>query len=219
MTEGHAAAQRYTRRGLLGASAALGIVAAGAPAALAVTAAEHHPDRRAGVGQSHGARGTGHAAGLEDVWGASASGQGIGVRGSGRVGVLGEGTHTGVAGDGFVGVHGTTSTIHDLQPGVGIWAQAETPGSTALQADGPSRFNGATSFSRSGVVTVRAGSTSATRTDVATAPDTVILATLQRRVPHVHLHAVETDPAAGSFTVFLTAAAPVDVPVGWFALG
>jgi len=139
--------------------------------------------------------------------------------------VVGEGTHTGVAGDGFIGVRGTTSSVQGQQQGVGVWAQAETPGSLALRADGPARFNGQaeftgiTAFSRSGVVTVRSGSKSVTTAGVALVPGTVILATLQRRVDQVYLHAVETDPAAGSFTISLTAAPHVDVPIGWFALG
>lgn len=76
------------------------------------------------------------------MWGVSSSGQGIGVRGNGRQGIQGEGTHTGVAGDGFIGVRGTTSGIE----------------------------------------------------------------------------AVAIDPAAGAFTIFLTAAPDVDVPIGWLAL-
>jgi hypothetical protein len=223
MTESHGTAQRYTRRGVLGVSAALGMAAAGAPAALAATG-ERSTDRLAGTRRPRDGEPDSEPGGHSncdggEVWGASASGQGIGVRGSGRLGVLGEGTQTGVAGEGFIGVLGTTSSTQDQQRGVGVWAQAETPGSTALRADGPSHFNGVTTFSRSGVVTVRAGSVSVTKTAVAAGPDTVILATLQRRVAHVHLHAVETDPAAGSFTIFLTAAPPLDVPIGWFALG
>jgi hypothetical protein len=223
MTESRETAQRYTRRGVLGASAALGMVAAGAPAALAATTGERSPDRLADTRPHDGEPDAGtfgqRTADPREVWGASASGQGIGVRGSGRLGVLGEGTHTGVAGDGFIGVHGITSNVQVQERGVGVWAQAETPGSTALRADGPSRFNGETTFSRSGVVTVRAGSASVTQAQVAAGADTVILATLQRRVPQVYLHAVETDPAAESFTIFLTAAPHVDVPIAWFALG
>jgi hypothetical protein len=223
MTSNDHAAQRYTRRGVLGASAAVGMTAVGAPAALAAATGERYPDRRAGARPGDGAPGTGSegqgTGDVREVWGASASGQGIGVRGSGRLGVLGEGTQTGVAGDGFIGVRGTTSSIHDTERGVGVWAQADTPGSTALRADGPSRFNGVTTFSRSGVVTVRAGSASVTKTGVPVGSDTVILATLQRRIPHICLHAVQTEPAAGSFTIFLTAAPHMDVPVGWLALG
>src|SRR5579864_2296128 len=99
MTEGHGTGHRYTRRGVLGASAALGMAAAGAPAALAATT-ERPGDRPADIKKPRAGEpdtGTGgHDAG--EVWGVSASGQGIGVRGSGRLGVLGEGTHTGVAG-------------------------------------------------------------------------------------------------------------------------
>jgi hypothetical protein len=57
-----------------------------------------------------------------------------------------------------------------------------------------------------------------TKTGVALLASTVILATLQSRVDKVHIQAVETDPPAGSFTIFLTAAPDVDVPIGWLAL-
>jgi hypothetical protein len=56
-------------------------------------------------------------------------------------------------------------------------------------------------------------------TGVSQTADSAILATLQDREPGVYLHAVEIDAAAGAFTVFLTAAAPRDMLVGWFALG
>jgi hypothetical protein len=102
---------------------------------------------------------------------------------------------------------------------VGIWAEAVMPGSTALRADGPSEFNGVTTFSRSGVVSVPRGSTSVTVPGVALAADTAILATLQNRVTGLYLHAVETDAAKGTFTIFLSTAADHDVRIGWFALG
>jgi hypothetical protein len=38
-------------------------------------------------------------------------------------------------------------------------------------------------------------------------------------VDHAYLHAVETDPAAGSFTIWMTRAPDVDVTIGWLALG
>jgi hypothetical protein len=49
--------------------------------------------------------------------------------------------------------------------------------------------------------------------------DTAILATLQNRVTGLFLHAVETDVAKGTFTIFLNTAADRDVKIGWFALG
>jgi hypothetical protein len=217
MTDSHSDAHRLTRRGALGAGAALGVVAAGGPAALAATAAGSRGDQ---AGDTHvSARAAAATGERQDLWGVSSTGEGTGVRGNGRLGVLGEGTHTGVAGDGYIGVRGTTSGIHDGRPGVGVWAQAETPGGVALRTDGPAEFSGATAFARSGVVTVPSGSRTVTKTEVALAPDTVILATLQTHVPGVCLHAVETDPMAGSFTVFITDRAAVDVRIGWLALG
>ena len=80
-------------------------------------------------------------------------------------------------------------------------------------------FGDATTFYRSGVVTVRSGRSSVTKTGLTLSEDTVVLATVQRRVPGVCVHAVEVDAAAGSFTVFLTGAPGVDVKIGWFAIG
>jgi hypothetical protein len=225
-TENQGTAHHQTRRVVLGAAATLGMLAPAAPAALAATIGER---RRGGPGKGRagappednglapdaafGARNT------SEVWGASASGRAAGVRGNGRSGVVGEGTHTGVAGDGFIGVRGTTSIVRDDERGVGVWAQAVTPGSAALRADGDSEFNGVTKFSRSGVATVRRGSMSVTVTGVALASDSAILATLQHRLNDVYLHAVETAASGGSFTIFLTAAPAKDMTVAWFALG
>jgi hypothetical protein len=234
MPDSHRSVHWLTRRGVLGASAAVGVVAVSGPAALAATAGEGRPERRDGAAAGAGAERSGrepaegtadqgssaHGTGSgQELWGTSSSGEGTGVRGNGRLGVLGEGTHTGVAGDGFIGVTGTTSGIHDGQAGVGVWAQADTPAGVALRADGPAEFSGVTTFARSGVVTVPAGSASATKTEVSLSPGSVILATMQTRADNVYVHAVETDPAAGSFTIFLTAAAAADVRIGWFAIG
>jgi hypothetical protein len=141
------------------------------------------------------------------------------VRGNGRLGVVGEGTHTGVSGDGFIGVRGATSIAQGAEKGVGIWAQAMTSGSTALRADGPSEFNGVTTFSRSGAVTVPRGAMSVTVDGVSLTDGTTILATLQNRLAGLFLHAVETDAARGTFTIFLNAAPDRDVKIGWFAIG
>ena len=228
MNEGQDSTHRLTRRSVIGGSAALGIVAAGAPAALAETTRAPRQDRTDRAGGTAEAGNAGDAPDAGDagqVWGFSASGLGAGVRGNGHVGVAGEGTHVGVTGDGFIGVRGTTSGLADGEPGVGVLAQAQTEGGLALRADGPSRFSGpadfgeVTAFARSGTVTVRAGSASATRTGVALEDGTVILATLQGREPGVQLHAVRTDPAAGSFTIFLTAAPRADLRIGWLAIG
>jgi hypothetical protein len=233
--EGPGNAHRHSRRSVLGAAAAVGMLAPAAPAVLAARgdrqpagerrpAGEHGPAGRPAEAGAEPAAGGPAAAvpaarGSGDVWGTSASGHTAGVRGNGRWGVIGEGTHTGVIGAGFVGVRGATSIVHGGEAGVGIWAQAAIPGSTALRADGPSEFNGVTTFSRSGVVTVRRGASRMTVSGVQLTADTAILATLQDRVTGLFLHAVETDMAKGSFTIFLSTAADRDVRIGWFALG
>jgi hypothetical protein len=53
---------------------------------------------------------------------------------------------------------------------------------------------------------------------VTLSPGTVLLASLQIRRDNVHLHVVETD-RVGSFTAYLTAVPPVDVVIGWLAIG
>lgn len=224
--DNHGDALRHTRRAVLGAAAAVGLLAPAAPAALAAATQEGRPRERppvrdaAGEGidvpAPAGEMGGGDAA---ELWGTSASGLGAGVRGNGRFGVVGEGTHSGVTGDGFVGVQGTSSIIDGDDRGVGVWARAAAPGSTALRADGPSEFNGVARFARSGVATVRRGFTSATVGGVPMTAATVILATLQTRVDGTYLHAVETDVGRESFTIYLTAAPSRDVTLGWFAVG
>jgi hypothetical protein len=222
----HGDAHRHTRRVVLGAAAALGMLAPAAPAALAAAAQEGRPRQRPDAADAAG-RGSdvpvpaaeGDGDGSPELWGTSASGRGAGVRGSGRFGVVGEGTHSGVTGDGFVGVQGTSSIVDGGERGVGVWARAVAPGSTALRADGPSEFNGVARFARSGVATVRRGSASAVVSGVPMTAATVILATLQSRVDGTYLHAVETDVAGESFTIYLTAAPSRDVRLGWFAVG
>jgi hypothetical protein len=231
MAEGHGigspdSSHRHTRRAVLGAAASVGVLGSAAPAALAARAGAGRPDpaRPADtITRAEQAAGTpGVAAvapGTGELWGTSRTGHGAGVRGNGRSGVVGEGTHTGVSGAGFVGVLGATSIVRGDNAGVGVWAQAMLPGSTALRADGPSEFNGVTTFSRSGVVTVPRGSKSVTVTGVSLTAETAILATLQNRVNGLYLHAVETDAANGSLTIFLSAASDHDIRVGWLALG
>jgi hypothetical protein len=235
MAEGHDikgpdSARWHSRRSVLGAAAAVGILGPAAPAILATRAGERQPDSEGQLDGRPAEAAPERAAsapvpavpaarGGSDLWGTSASGHGAGVRGNGRWGVIGEGTHTGVSGAGFVGVRGSTSIVQGGEAGVGVWAQAAVPGSTALRADGPSEFNGVTTFSRSGVVTVRRGSGRVTVPGVQLTADTAILATLQNRVTGLFLHAVETDVAKGSFTIFLNTAPDRDVRIGWFALG
>jgi hypothetical protein len=223
--EGTGSGHRHSRRVILGAAAAIGVLA---PTGLAVRAGGSHPEAVSSRAAGDAGRTTEAAAGASaapavrppgEIWGTSGSGHGAGLRGNGRSGVIGEGTHTGVSGAGFIGVRGTASIIQGDDAGVGVWAQAALPGSTALRADGPSDFNGVTTFSRSGVAAVRPGSDRVTVSGVQLTADTAILATLQSHVTGVFLHAVETDAASGAFTIFLNTAPDRDLRIGWFALG
>jgi hypothetical protein len=220
--DNHGSARRHTRRAILGAAAAVGALVPAAPALAATTGGRpmRGPITEGGGARQPAARPVAAAAAADttQVWGTSRTGRAAGVRGNGRWGVIGEGTHTGVTGAGFVGVRGASTIIHGDERGVGVWAHAAVPGSTALRADGPSEFNGITTFSRSGVVSIRRGSKSVTVPGVALTTDTAILATLQNRVHGLYLHAVETDAATSSFTIFLSAAPERDVKIGWFAL-
>jgi hypothetical protein len=224
--DGSGNARRPSRRAVLSAAAAVGVVAPAAPVVLATQAGQRQPDRparpaRAAAEQNASAPEAAVPVALTDseVWGTSSSGHGAGVRGNGRWGVIGEGTHTGVNGAGFIGVRGTASIVQGDEAGVGVWAQAALPASTALRADGLSEFNGVTTFSRSGVVTARRGSEHVTVSGVSLSGDTAILATLQSRLTGLFLHAVETDVAKSQFTIFLSTAPDRDVRIGWFALG
>lgn len=227
--EGQGNTGRPSRRSVLGVAAAVGMLVPAAPAAVALAARTGRPqpaahrtaDRPAEADAELAASKPGAPAARaeSELWGTSSTGHGAGVRGNGRWGVIGEGTHTGITGGGFVGVRGSSSIIQDGAKGIGVWAQAALPGSTALRADGPSEFHGVTRFSRSGVVTIRRGSGRVTVPGVALTADTAILATLQNQVSGVFLHAVETDAATGSFTIFLSKVPDRDVKVGWFALG
>jgi hypothetical protein len=231
MTESHdvdgpGTARRPSRRVVLGAAAAAGVLAPAAAGVLAERTGERQPDGLAGPAGAGGERSASVPAASQpvalaggQVWGTSPSGRGAGVRGNGRSGVIGEGTHTGVDGAGFIGVRGTTSIVRGDEAGVGVWAESALPGGTALRADGRSEFNGVTNFSRSGVATVRQGSGHVTVSGVRLSADTAILATLQDRVTGLFLHAVETDVAKGAFTIFLSTAPDRDVRIGWFALG
>ena len=86
--------------------------------------------------------------------------------------------------------------------------------------DGPAIYvDGRAAFPRTaGRLTVPAGSTQATQSAPVTS-DSIVLATLQQNVAGVSVRAAVPATAGGSFTVFLTQAAPTSVDVGWFVVG
>lgn len=131
------------------------------------------------------------------------SDNGTGVSGlcvtSGQSGVFGKDTSTG----GGHGVYGTSTN------GVGVLAESSS--GTALSVQG------VVSFSRSGVATVPAGKATL-KVDVdGLTTSSLVLATVQQLEKGVHLAAAV--PAAGSFTIYLTAASTNPLNVAWFVIG
>jgi hypothetical protein len=168
------------------------------------------------------------------VWGNSDGGNpsAAGVRGTAQhgSGVLGEsfssenplpagvtgvhyGSGAGVAGESNNGT-GTGVRGHSSD-GVGVDAESEH--GTALSVDGASDFTGPTSFSRSGVLAIPAGSSSA-RQSVALESGSFVLATMQRNVPGLLVRAAVPNPDEGFLTIYLNHVANVDTPVGWFVV-
>jgi hypothetical protein len=147
------------------------------------------------LGESLGAGGVG-------VSGTAAGGFGIGVVGKGGdTGVQGSGGGIGVqgiaSGAGGIGVDGRSVSAS----GAGVLAE-NTAGGDALVVSGTA------AFSRSGVLTVAAGKSSATQTGVALTSASLVLATLQQDRPGVWVRSAVPKLTASSFTVHLSKAAP-----------
>ncbi len=95
--------------------------------------------------------------------------------------------------------------------GVGVLAE-NTAGGTALKA------TGRVVFSRSGVLTVAAGSSKVTRSGVALTAASLVLATLQQDVPGVWVRSAVPNVTARSFTVHLSKAVSARTKVAWFVV-
>jgi len=127
---------------------------------------------------------------------AGTSGAGVGVSGSsgGRAGVAGANTGAGP------GVYGSAFS------GIGVLAS----GATALSVQGPAVF------SRSGVLTVHRGRSSAVQAVIQLSAATLVLATIQDDIEGVWVRSAVPDPAGDKFTIHLNRAAPTSVRVAWF---
>jgi len=73
-------------------------------------------------------------------------------------------------------------------------------------------------FARSGLLTVRAGRSSATQTRVALTKASLVLATLQQDRAGLWIRSAVPDPARRSFTVHLSKTAPAATNVAWFII-
>jgi hypothetical protein len=83
-------------------------------------------------------------------------------------------------------------------------------GATALAVQGPAVF------SRSGILTVAAGQSSATKTGVALTSSSLVLATMQQDRTGVYVRSAVPNAAASSFTIHLSKAVTVSTSVAWF---
>lgn len=70
-----------------------------------------------------------------------------------------------------------------------------------------------------GTLIVPAGANQASQPAPAVQSDSIVLATMQQNVANVSVRAAVPAAAGGSFTVFLTQAAPTNITVGWFVIG
>ena len=144
------------------------------------------------------------------VAGLSLNGSGVvGVTtGDGKYGVFGNDDSSG----GGIGVSGSSGAgrgvAGESDSGIGVFA--DTTSGTALFVNGP------VSFTTSGVATVPAHATKVTVSLAGVTTASLILATAQAVAGKVGVEAAV--PGSGSFTVTLTKAPKVALPVAWFVL-
>jgi hypothetical protein len=165
-----------------------------------------------GSNGGNGVEGDGTGTGTGVVgWGGSTSGTGVVGHGGPQDGAgmqgNGQGTGDGVIGvtSGGSGVHGKATTAGS----VGILAE-NSAGGTALQA------NGRAIFSRSGILTMNSGQSTATQTGIALTAASLVLAVLQQNRTGVYVQAAAPDVSASSFTVHLNKAVSSSTKVAWF---
>jgi hypothetical protein len=131
------------------------------------------------------------------------------VRGTAVQGVARAPGTSGVAGinsDDGVGVTG----VSDAPGGIGVLARSS--GGIAL------RVQGELSLKRAGKLRVPAGRRSFTQTGVALAPNSLVIATVQRYRRGVWIQTAAPDAVSDSFTVVLNKAPGKRTPVAWFVL-
>ena len=190
------------------------------------------------TGQADGVFGQGSGTGT-GVVGAGGSSNGVGVQGTGGFGggsgvVGGGGAGGGVFGVGAptkgIGVTGAGGGAGTSVLGVGGFAGGDGIKGRAMSAAGAGmlaesavggtalRVSGSAEFSRSGVLTVAAGSSSATQTGIALTAASLVLATLQQDVAGVWVRSAVPNVTAKSFTVHLSKAVSATAKVAWFVV-
>ena len=161
-------------------------------------------------GSGNGVRGQNSASG-DGVFGSSASGDGVsGSSDSGRGGSFQSNSGFGVVGTGKPGVEGAAGSVG----AVGVVAtDSDFAGATALKVSGKS------SFTRSGRLTVSAGTSSATKSPISLSSGSLVLTTIQGNQPGVYVQGVtKVTGTSGSFTIHLNKNTTANLPVAWFVV-
>ena len=149
----------------------------------------------------------------------AANNTGTGVVGSspGGNGVHGTGGTNGVSGttanpaaSGVFGENTTSGFGVAGRANAGTGVLADSLNGTALDVQGVA------SFSRSGKLTIAAGTSSVTMSGIRIDPSTLVLATLQQDRPGVHVRSADPNPAADSFTIRLNKPVGSNTKVAWF---
>jgi hypothetical protein len=108
----------------------------------------------------------------------------------------------------------------DTADGLGVWARSAH--GVALHAEAVNRdavairADGVAQFRRSGKLTVKAGTSSVTRTGLRVDAGTLVLATLQQNRPGVFVRSAVPNATGDSFTIRLNKVVASDTTVGWF---
>lgn len=108
----------------------------------------------------------------------------------------------------------------NVADGVGVWARSAH--GIALFADPVSpdaiaiNAQGVVQFSRSGRLTVTAGTSAVTKTGIRVDAGTLVLATLQQDRPGVFVRSAVTNAVGDSFTIQLNKVVASDTRVAWF---
>jgi hypothetical protein len=170
----------------------------------AATAAGNAVARLADPHSGIGVFGTGSSVGMQGVAGSATNSDGVhGIADGSGTGVVGIGGGPAITlGNGVRGVTSGTT-------GAGVIAE-HINGGAGL------RVLGAAEFSRSGTLTIKAGAATATMTGVPLTSASLILATLQQKVPGVYVQSAVPDVSKSSFTIHLSKATPAVTTVAWF---
>lgn len=213
-------AGRASQTGVFASGGVYGVDARGKTAVLAVGDAS---SGSVGVSASGSANGVYAAANGTGVFGYGTTG----VSGQGSTGVYGKGTENGVQADGGtfgVFATGTEYGVYARGTAHGVYGEATAVGGAGVDAAGSSgalalRVTGKATFSRSGVVTVGAGTAAKTVTLSGVSASSMILATAQQSSSVSVKAAVPAVPSNGSFRILLTGNAPAGgLKVAYFVL-